>query len=139
MKQKRTFIDRRGQLSDSQKARDENMSDVPSKIPDTDEAWEEGQLGQDKEYARPLDEKSSAKAIDESLGLQMISIRLHKNLIDEFKSIAAIHGIGYQTLMRQSLTRFARGEMKRLAKDMAEGLQGKELCHSAPVKRRRAA
>ena len=112
------------------------MSDTP-KIPDTDEAWENGDLGRDEKYARSL-EDGDEKKIDEALGLQMISIRLHKSLIEEFKAIAAIHGIGYQTLMRQSLTRFARGEMKRLAKDMAEGLKGKDLIHST-IKRRKVA
>lgn len=113
------------------------MSDTP-KIPDTDEAWENGDLGRDKRFVRRVEENDD-KAIDESLGLQMISIRLHKSLIEEFKVIAAIHGIGYQTLMRQSLTRFARGEMKRLAKDMAEGLKGKDLVHSNPGKSRKVA
>jgi len=113
------------------------MSDTP-KIPDTDEAWENGDLGRDERYVKRLEEASD-KSIDDTLGLQMISIRLHKSLIEEFKSIAAIHGIGYQTLMRQSLTRFARGEMKRLAKDMADGLKGKELIHApAPRKRKTA-
>ncbi len=113
------------------------MSDLP-KIPDTDEAWEEGQLGKDERFVKRMDEPDNEKAVDESLGLQMISIRLHKSLIEEFKLIATIHGIGYQTLMRQSLRRFARGEMKRLARDMAEGVKGKSLIHSPP-KRQKAA
>lgn len=106
------------------------MNDVP-KIPDTDEAWEEGRLGTDEKFVAHGDEQET-RQVDESLGLQMISIRLHKSLIEEFKYIAAIHGIGYQTLMRQSLKRFARTEMKRLAKDMAEGLKGDQLNHSPP-------
>ena len=110
------------------------MSDKP-KIPDTDEAWEEGHLGRDEHFVKSV-EDGDQKAIDESIGLQMISIRLHKSLIEEFKHIAAIHGIGYQTLMRQSLTRFVREEMRRLAKDMAEGLKGKELRHSPPKKQK---
>jgi hypothetical protein len=113
------------------------MSDTP-KIPDTDEAWENGDLGRDERFVKRVEE-DEAKGVDESLGLKMISLRLHKSLIEEFKAIAAIHGIGYQTLMRQSLTRFARGEMKRLAKDMADGLKGKALIHDAPVKRKKAA
>jgi hypothetical protein len=108
------------------------MSDTP-KIPDTDEAWENGELGRDERYVKRI-EDADEKAIDESIGLKMISIRLHNNLIEEFKIIAKIHGIGYQTLMRQSLTRFARGEMKRLARDMADGVTGKGLIHSSPAK-----
>jgi len=113
------------------------MSDTP-KIPDTDEAWENGDLGRDERFVKRVEEIDD-KAIDESLGLRMISIRLHKSLIEEFKVIAAIHGIGYQTLMRQSLTRFARGEMKRLARDMADGLKGKALVHDAPPRRKKVA
>jgi predicted DNA binding CopG/RHH family protein len=113
------------------------MPDTP-KIPDTDEAWENGELGRDTSFTKPLQE-SDEKALDESLGLQMISIRLHKSLIEEFKAIAQIHGIGYQTLMRQSLTKFVRGEMKRLAKDMADGLDGRDLIHSQPKRQKKAA
>ena len=110
------------------------MSETP-KIPDTDEAWENGDLGRDRRFAKPVEERDDA-AIDDAVGMRMISIRLHKSLIEEFKYIAQIHGIGYQTLMRLSLTRFARGEMKRLARDMAEGLSGEELRHSTAKKRR---
>lgn len=110
------------------------MSDTP-KIHDTDEAWDEGELGRDERFVKRV-EDCDEKVVDESLGLRMISIRLHKSLIEEFKLIAAIHGIGYQTLMRQSLTRFARGEMKRIARDVADGLKGKELVHSPPKTRK---
>jgi hypothetical protein len=58
-------------------------------------------------------------------------------LIEEFKTIASSHGIGYQTLMRQSLTRFARGELKRLAKDVADGIEGKALVHHPPQKKKK--
>ena len=106
------------------------MSDIP-KIPDTDEAWEEGQLGRDERFVKRVEENKE-KSVDESLGLQMISIRLHKSLIEEFKVIAAIHGIGYQTLMRQSLTRFARGEMKRLARTWRMDLKGRSSITPRP-------
>ena len=44
----------------------------------------------------------------------MISIRLSKSLIEDFKNIASIHGLGYQPLMRQALERFADGEKRML-------------------------
>ena len=49
-----------------------------------------------------------------TLGLKPISIRLPASLIDAFKAIATLHGVGYQPLMRDALERFAVSEMKRL-------------------------
>lgn len=91
-------------------------------IPDTDEAWENGELGNDAEFARPLPDEDALKdiaQINESLGLQPISIRLEKSLVEDFKTIATINGLGYQTLMRQALKRFAACEMKRILGELA--------------------
>jgi len=88
-----------------------------NKIPDTEEAWETRQLGADEAYvaaAEPAD-----AAIDAALELQPISIRLHKSLIEDFKIIAGMNGLGYQTLMRQVLNRFADCEKKKLLRDLA--------------------
>ena len=85
------------------------------KIPDSDDAWDSGQLGRAAENARPAAEDIE-KAIDTSLGLQLISIRLQKSLIEDFKAIASLNGIGYQPLMRQILKRFVDGEKKRIAR-----------------------
>lgn len=95
---------------------------MPNTIPDTDEAWETGELGTDAEFARPLPDEDASKdvaQINESLGLQPISIRLEKSLVDDFKTIATINGLGYQTLMRQALKRFASCEMKRILGELA--------------------
>ena len=86
------------------------------KIPDSDDAWDSGQLGRAAEHARPAAEDIE-KAIDASLGLQLISIRLQKSLIEDFKAIASLNGIGYQPLMRQILKRFVDGEKKRIARE----------------------
>lgn len=48
------------------------------------------------------------KEIDEGIGLQMISLRLGKTLIEQFKELAKLEGIGYQPLMRQVLTAYAK-------------------------------
>ncbi|MDA8093708.1 MAG: BrnA antitoxin family protein [Betaproteobacteria bacterium] len=100
------------------------------KIPSTDEAWESEQLGADAKQAR-LASQETAKQVDESLGLQMISIRLDKDLIESFKIIAAFHGIGYQPLMRDALKRFAEGEMKAIVAGMVES-QRKEGSREQP-------
>lgn len=104
---------------------------MPNTIPGTEEAWENGELGKAAEFARPLPDEDASKdmaQINESLGLQPISIRLEKSLVEDFKTIATINGLGYQTLMRQALKRFAECEMKRILGDLA-----------AETKKRRAA
>ena len=87
------------------------------KIPDSDDAWDSGQLGRAVEHARPA-AGGIETAVDASLGLQLISIRLQKSLIEDLKAIASLNGIGYQPLMRQILKRFADGEKKRMAREM---------------------
>lgn len=92
--------------------------DHKTKIPASDEAWDEGGLGTDEKFVK-VAEEGLERHVDESLGLQLISIRLQKSLIDDFKYIAELNNIGYQTLMRQILQRFADGEKNRLLREMA--------------------
>ena len=87
-------------------------------IAGTEEAWESRQLGADDANAAVASDVDE-DAIDEALGLRMISIRLESSLIDDFKAIAVLNGIGYQTLMRQALKRFADGEKKMILHDLA--------------------
>ncbi|PRC94668.1 hypothetical protein [Solimicrobium silvestre] len=84
------------------------------KIEGTVEAWESGELGSSIEHAR-VAPPEIAKAVDEAMGMQAISIRLQNDLIEEFKLIAGRYGIGYQPLMRKALTEFARTELRKLA------------------------
>ena len=86
-----------------------------AKIEGTAEAWESGKLGRDGKFAESVEIDEGT--VDEALELQMISIRLQKSLIDDFKLIGKINGIGYQTLMRQILKRFADSEIKRLLRE----------------------
>jgi hypothetical protein len=72
-----------------------------------EEAWETGKLGASEEFAIVSSDEEE-KAVDDALGLQLISIRFQKELISKLKEIALIEGIGYQPLMRQVMTRFAR-------------------------------
>ena len=89
-----------------------------NKIESTNEAWEDRLLGASDEFASVAEVDNDA--LDESLGLKMISIRLEKALIDDFKFIASLNkGMGYQTLMRQALKRFVMGEKKIIAAAMA--------------------
>jgi len=98
------------------------------KILGTEEAWDEGLLGEDEAYVARLPDAEAAAdyaLINESLGLQPISIRLEKQLIDSFKAIATINKMGYQTLMRQALKRFAECEMKRLVQMQADEVRAR--------------
>lgn len=82
-------------------------------IPSSDEAWDDRTLGADENFIK-VAEKEMADAIDEAAGTQLISIRLQKGLIEDFKLIASLNGgIGYQTLMKQILQRFVDSEKKQ--------------------------
>ena len=83
------------------------------KIENTAEAWEDGRLGRSEQHIAVAD-KSVEDTLDEALGLQSISIRLPKQLIDQFKLIGHFHGVGYQPLMRDVLTRFVPGALKEI-------------------------
>jgi predicted DNA binding CopG/RHH family protein len=89
-----------------------------AKIDGTAEAWETGQLGRDVAHAKPAPQALEAQ-IDESLGMQMISIRLPKDLIDDLKKIAECSGAGYQPLMREALQKFVAAELKLIATEYA--------------------
>ena len=94
-----------------------------TQMPNTDrfhasiEAWESGALGRDEKHVKRVD-PSVEKALDDAMDMQMISIRLHKKLIENLKSIAKHNGIGYQPLIRQLLTRFVISEFKQMMNDV---------------------
>ena len=99
------------------------------KITGSAEAWESGQLGADEAFVSALDPADQAAVdtlVDDALALRPISIRLEDSLINAFKEIATVHGLGYQTLMRQALKRFADCENKRIVAEMAEQLRRKQ-------------
>ena len=72
-----------------------------------EEAWDNRDLGASEEHVRKASPERE-KALDERLGLQTISIRLQKSLIDDLKKLAEEDGIGYQPYVRQVLTRHVR-------------------------------
>lgn len=57
--------------------------------------------------------------IDDALGLQPISIRLQKDLLDNLKALAKLNGLGYQPLIRQILTRWVDCELKSMLREKA--------------------
>ena len=96
-----------------------------SKIEGTPEAWESGELGQDERFIK-ISQDIKQDVIDESLELQMISIRLQKALIDDMKMIAKLNGLGYQPLIRQILTRFVECEKKQLLRQHYQDIKAAE-------------
>lgn len=77
------------------------------------EKWDNGELGCDEQYVEIA--TSDAKKIDEIAGIQEISIRFPKELLQDLKDIAQIYGIGYQPLIKQILGRFVDAEKKMIA------------------------
>lgn len=89
-----------------------------AQVEDTIEAWESRALGCDEEHTKVSD--LNVDDLDEALGLQMISIRLQKGLIEELKLIAEVRHVPYQPLIKQILRRFVDSEMKMILKEAAE-------------------
>jgi len=82
---------------------------------DNDDRWDNGELGRDEQFVSVANNTPDQQAaLDEALDLQMISIRLPKAMIEDFKFIAEVNGLKYQTLIRQVLARFADMEKKNI-------------------------
>lgn len=111
------------------------MSKKPTapKILDTEEAWLSGELGMDEQFAAVAPDDAES-VINDHLDLQPISIRLEKSLIEDFKLIAAMHGLGYQPLMRQTLKRFADCEKKRILRDAAADMAARKKAEQTAKK-----
>ena len=103
-----------------------NSKQLAKEMTNTPEAWESGELGQSLEHVRVAPSKLASE-IDDALGLQMISIRLDKELIDMFKLLGGKYQMGYQPLMREALKRFVDGELKMVA---LEALEKQSLARS---------
>jgi len=111
------------------------MSEVV-KVPSTDEAWDTGALGDSAENAKQAPAQIEAR-VDELLDLQMISIRLPREMIDDYKYLSKRAGLKYQTLMKQALQRFAVAEMKCIADDMEKQDQrARSIAQDQPRRRR---
>jgi hypothetical protein len=107
------------------------------KTVNTPEAWEDGSLGRDEKYVAPAT-AAHEQALDEALGLQPVSIRLPKQLIDQFKLIAHFHGVGYQPLMRDVLARFVPGALQEILQAQ-QGLAKQAAEATMPAARERKA
>jgi len=74
---------------------------------DDAELWDTKQLGASADHARPASAEDD-RALDDDLGLAPISLRLQKEVVAKLKILAKQEGLGYQTYIRQLLTRHVR-------------------------------
>jgi predicted DNA binding CopG/RHH family protein len=90
------------------------------KLADKDlQAWDTEQLGAEEKYIKRSD-RQSEQALDEQLNMQLISFRLHQGLLKDLKFIAKAHGIAYQPMIRDILSRFAKSEINKIIRDSNE-------------------
>ena len=82
------------------------MTNTPNSSDDA-ELWESGQLGASEEHVRPVSPEKT-KEIQDALGLQPVTVRLQKELIEQLKVLAKKEGLGYQPFIRHILTRNIR-------------------------------
>lgn len=108
----------------------EEISMATDRFHESVEAWEEGKLGKDKKFAEKAD-VALEQSLDDAIGMQMISIRLQRKLIESLKIVAKHHGIGYQPLIRQLLTRFVMAEFKNM---LNEAKASEEMHAGKPAK-----
>lgn len=94
-------------------------------LADADRWGPDGDLGMDLAHAQAAPSVERA-AVDDALELQMISIRLQKQLLADLKAIAEHHGIGYQPMIRDLLIRFARSEVKTILQSRLDELVKRE-------------
>jgi hypothetical protein len=81
-----------------------------ARITPTEDPWEDRTVGSEEQFVEVAPDINAA--VDAALDLHPISIRLQKNLIDNLKALSHLHGLSYQPLIRQILTRWVDSEVK---------------------------
>lgn len=86
--------------------------------------WENRELGADPKFVRSTSVPASFhELLNKSNNMQMISIRLPKDLIDDLKNISTSQKMGYQALVREVLKRFVDAEKKIMYRDLIKANQ----------------
>lgn len=78
------------------------------------ELWDKKRLGASAEHAVPCSPEVS-QAVDDALGLQLLSFRIQKSVIEQLKELSKLEGIGYQPLMRKIICDYVRQNEYKLA------------------------
>ncbi len=94
------------------------MTNTRNPSDDDAELWESGQLGASEEFVRQVPAEKT-KEIQESLGLQPVTVRLQKELVEQLNVLAKQEGLGYQPLIRHILTRYVRETMEKANRESA--------------------
>jgi len=102
---------------------------------DDSDQWETRKLGADPKFARSTEVPASFHEIlNKSSNMQMISIRLPKELIEDMKEIGNSQKLGYQALIREVLKRFVDAEKKVMYRDLMKANEELEKkLHEAEV------
>jgi predicted DNA binding CopG/RHH family protein len=88
----------------------------PNTIFDDVEKWESGELGSDESHVQSVGMPQKLKRLlnkSQEKRMQLVSIRLPVELIDDLKNIGKLEGIGYQSLAREVLNRFVEAENRK--------------------------
>jgi hypothetical protein len=112
------------------------MTDLTA-VPAPTDPWETGELGRDEKYVACAPPELK-KEIEGALELQLISIRLQKDLIAELKLIADYRGLGYQPLIRDVLGRWARSEIMLIARELQDAQKAREELEAQGLIQKRA-
>lgn len=107
-----------------------------AKIVPTDDPWEDRSVGAEEQYVEVASDINTE--VDVALDLHPISIRLQKTLVDNLKALAHLHGLGYQPLIRQILTRWVDAEVKQMVVQRAStraetGITSAKTARSKPL------
>lgn len=84
-----------------------------SRLIDTSELWDTGDLGEDERYVtvtRPS--KEDEAVLNESLGIEEVSIRMNKDLVEDFKRLAETERVTYKGLMKRILKDYIKSRSK---------------------------
>jgi hypothetical protein len=94
-----------------------------ARITPIEDPWEDRTIGAEEQFVEVAPDINAA--VDAALDLHPISIRLQNNLIDNLKALAHLHGLGYQPLIRQVLTRWVDSEVKVMIAQRANQIEAK--------------
>ncbi|MDF2819324.1 MAG: hypothetical protein K0S73_3264 [Stenotrophomonas rhizophila] len=94
--------------------------------------WDDGEYGRSEEHVA-VAPQSVHEEFDKAMAMKLVSIRLPETLIEGLKMIAAHHGIAYQPMIRDLLTRFARSEVSQIVADLDSRMrEAQEADESSP-------
>ncbi|HGM7312413.1 CopG family antitoxin [Stenotrophomonas maltophilia] len=80
-------------------------------------AWDDGEYGRSEEHVA-VAPQSVQNDFNQAMAMKLVSIRLPVPLIEGLKMIAEHHGIAYQPMIRDLLSRFATSEVKEIMADL---------------------